>query len=126
MTTTARKSRTKAVLLILFLVLVSMGTGFFFGVAIATDIAKKKDNPVFWKKAVRRQLDKIHPTVEQRKKFEARTDQAVNELLAIRKDAIGKVWDVVERAVTDIEKEMTPEQRVKFKDLKPKKPAELK
>ena len=123
--TTVRKSKTKAVLLILFLVLVSMGTGFFFGVAISSDIAKKKDNPVFWKKAVRKQLDKVHPTVEQRKKFEARTDLAVNELLAIRKDAIGKVWDVVERAVADVEKEMTPEQREKFKALKPKKPAEL-
>ncbi len=126
MTTTVRKSRTKAVLLILFLVLVSMGTGFFFGVAVSSAIAKKKDNPVFWKQTVRKQLDKLHPTVEQRKKFESRTDQAVQELLAIRKDAIGSVWEVVERAVIDIEKEMTPEQREKFKALKPKKPAELK
>ncbi len=121
-----RRPKLKAVVLITLLVIVSMGTGFFVGIALSSSIARKKDNPVFWKQAVRKQLNKLNPTAEQRKKFEARTESAVQELLTIRKDAVGQVWSVVERAVGDIDKELTAEQRVKFKDLKPKKPAELK
>ncbi|MDB6075970.1 MAG: hypothetical protein JWO89_3610, partial [Verrucomicrobiaceae bacterium] len=108
------------------LVLVSMGTGVFLGIGFSAAIAKKKENPFFWKQTVRKQLDKLHPTAEQRKKFEARTESAVQELVTIRKDAVGQVWSVVERAVGDIDKELTAEQRVKLKALKPKKPAELK
>lgn len=121
------KSRTKAVLLMMLLVGGGMIAGFFIGIILSSVIAKKKEKPDFWKAAVHKQLEKLHPTDDQRKKFDARTNSAVQELVVIRKTAISQVWDVVERAVADIDKELTPEQRVKFnKDLKPKKPAELK
>ena len=124
--TTIQKSRTKAVLYMTFLVLVGVITGFFLGVIMANAVAKKKEKPAFWKETVHKQLEKLHPTDEQRKKLDARTDSAVQELVDLRQDAIKHVWDVVERAVVDIDKELTPEQRETFNKLKPKKPAELK
>ena len=121
-----RKSRTKAVLFMMALVIVGIITGFFLGIILSAAVAKRKENPVFWKETVHKQLEKLHPTLEQRKKFDARTDSAVQELVHIRKDAVKQVWDVVEHAVADIDAELTPEQRPIFKSLKPKKPAEVK
>lgn len=117
-----RKSRTKAVLFMLLLVFIGIVTGFFLG----TVVAKKKEDPLFWKEAVRKQLSKLHPTPEQRQKLEQRTDSAVQEVVVIKADVIKKLQDVVERAVADIDKELTPEQRKTFEKLKPKKPGEQK
>ena len=121
-----RKSRTKAVLFMMALVIVGIITGFFLGLILSAAVAKRKENPVFWKETVHKQLEKLHPTPQQRKMLDARTDSAVQELVHIRKDAVKQVWDVVEHAVADIDTELTPEQRPLFKSLKPKKPAELK
>ena len=121
-----RKSRTKAVLFMMLLVFVGMVTGFFMGAILASAIAKKKENPAFWRETVHKQLGKLHPTPEQRKKLETRTDSAVEELATIKADTIKKVWDVVDRAVGDLDKELTPEQRKTFETFKPKRPAELK
>jgi len=123
---TVTKSRTKAVLLMTFLVFAGIVTGFFLGVIVANGVAKKKDKPAFWKEAAHKQLERLHPTAEQRKKFDARTDVAVQELVKIKGDTIKQVWEVVERAVGDIDKELTPEQRELFTKIEPKKPAELK
>ena len=49
----------------------------------------------------------------------------MQELVDLRQDALQHVWDIVERAVGDIDKELTPEQRKTFEKLKPKPPAEL-
>jgi len=121
-----RKSRTKAVLFMMALVVVGIITGFFLGIVLSAVVAKRKENPVFWKETVHKQLEKLHPTPEQRKKFDTRTDSAVQQLVHIRKDAATQVWNVVEHAVADIDTELTPEQHTIFKNLKPKKPAEVK
>jgi hypothetical protein len=107
-------------------VFVGMVTGFFVGIILSAAVAKQKENPRFWKATVHKQLEKLHPTPEQRQKFDARTDSAVQELVGIRKGAVKQVWDVVEHAVGDIDEALTPEQRLIFKNLKPKKPAEVK
>lgn len=112
--------RTKVALLITLLVLVSMTVGFFLGAIAAKAVAKKKDNPVFWKKIAMRQLDKLHPSEEQRKKFDARVDAAVKELVAVRKDVVVRAQTVVAKAAADIDKELTPEQREIFQKIKPK------
>ena len=123
---TATKSRTKAVVLMTFLVFAGVVTGFFLGIIVANGVAKKKEKPAFWKEAAHKQLERLRPTAEQRTKFDARTDVAVQELVKVKHDTIQQVWEIVEGAVGDIDKELTPEQREVFGKIKPKKPAELK
>lgn len=115
----------KAGCLLSLLVMVSVAVGFFIGIVLATTINKKKEQPAFWKKAAMKQIEKLHPTDEQRKKFEARTDGAVQELAALQKEGIARIWDVIDRAATDIDKELTPEQRQEFEKIKPKPPADV-
>ena len=123
---TVTQSRTKATLLMTFLVFAGVVIGFFLGLIVAGGVAKRKENPEFWKQSVHKQLDKLKPTPEQRQKLEARTDSAVQELATIKVDTIKKVWTIVEATLADLDKELTPEQRVTFDKLKPKKPAEVK
>jgi hypothetical protein len=121
-----RRPRFKILFLLSLLVLISAGAGFFVGIALSSAINKKKDNPVFWKQAAMKQLGKLKPSEEQRKKFELRTDSAVQELTALRKEAIKDVWQIVDRALLDIDKELTPQQRETFIKIKPKAPPEAK
>lgn len=120
-----RSPRMRAGCLLSLLVMVSVAVGFFIGIVLATTINKKKEQPAFWKKAAMKQIEKLHPTDEQRKKFESRTDGAVQELSALQKEGITRIWDVIDRAVTDIDKELTPEQRKVFEKIKPKPPTDV-
>ena len=121
-----RRPRFKILFLLSLLVLISAGAGFFVGIALSSAINKKKDNPVFWKQAAMKQLDKLKPSEEQKKKFELRTDGAVKELTELRTHAIKDVWQIVDRALIDIDHELTPEQRETFIKIKPKAPPEAK
>ena len=112
--------RTKVAFLITLLVLVSLVAGFIMGAIAAKAVAKKKDNPVFWKKTAMAQLNKLHPTEEQKKKFEDRVDSAVKELVTIRKETVTRIQGVVGKAVGDIGKDLTPEQKVIYDKIKPK------
>jgi len=112
--------RTKIASLIVLLVLVSLFAGFVLGAVAAKKVAKKKDNPRFWKETAMKQLEKLHPSDEQRRKFETRVDSAVEELVTIRKDTVTRAEDVVAKAVVDIGAELTPEQREIFDKIKPK------
>ena len=116
--------RTKVATVMILLVLVSVVVGFILGAIVAKQVAKRKDDPRFWKQAAMSQLEKLQPTAEQRQTFETRVDSAVEELVAIRKDTISRAETAVGRAVTDIEQDLTPEQRATFDKIKPKpKPA---
>jgi putative protein kinase ArgK-like GTPase of G3E family len=119
-----RSRRIKISLLLSLLVVVSVAVGFFLGIVLSSVINKKKEDPAFWKQAATKHLEKLQPTEEQRKKFETRTDSAVQELTALQKEGITRIWDVINRATADIDKELTPEQRVIFEKIKPKQPAE--
>ncbi len=115
-----RTRRTKAAFLLALLVVVSVAVGFFLGIVLSSIISKKKEQPAFWKQAATKHLEKLHPTDEQRKKFEARTDSAVKELADLQKEGVARIWDVVNRATADIDKELTPEQRDIFEKIKPR------
>jgi putative protein kinase ArgK-like GTPase of G3E family len=119
-----RSRRIKISLLLSLLVVVSVAVGFFLGIVLSSVINKKKEDPAFWKKAATKHLEKLQPTEEQRKKFEARTDSAVQELSALQKEGITRIWDVINRATADIDKELTPEQRVIFEKIKPREKSE--
>lgn len=121
-----RRPQLKILSLLSLLVLASMGAGFFLGAIVANAINKKKENPVFWKQAAMKQLDKLKPSPDQKKKLEVPIDAAVKDLADLRKQAIKDVWQIVDHAVIDIDKQLTPEQRKTFEKLKPKMPPEAK
>jgi hypothetical protein len=118
-------SKTKAVVLISLLVLVSVGAGFFLGVIVAAAVNKKKEDPKFWRAAALKQLAKLHPTDAQNKLFEQQVGSAVEDLSQLRKQAATEAWQIVEKTVAKIDQELTPEQRETFAKIKPKdKPKE--
>lgn len=115
-----RRIRLRVVVLLFLLVGFSSGMGFFGGLVLSSVIAKKKEDPAFWKEAALKHLEKLNPDDEQRKAFAARTDTAVRELSNIRTAAITDVWDVINRAAADIEKVLTPDQREVFEKIRPR------
>lgn len=119
-----RRPKLKIVFLLSLLVLVSAAAGFFVGIVLSSVINKKKEDPKFWKQSAMKQLAKLEPTEAQLKNFEMRADASVQELIEIRKQGIRDVWDVIERTLADVEKELTPEQKEKLKEIRPKKPKE--
>jgi hypothetical protein len=121
-----RRPKLKIVFLLSLLVLVSATAGFFVGIVLSSVINKKKDDPKFWKQSAMKQLAKLKPTEAQQKIFEARADASVQELIDIRKQGIRDVWDVIERTLADVDKELTPEQRETLIKIRPKKPEEAK
>jgi hypothetical protein len=123
---TFRRPKLKIAFLLSLLVLVSATAGFFVGIVLSSVINKKKDDPKFWKQSAMKQLAKLKPTEAQQKIFEARADASVQELIDIRKQGIRDVWDVIERTLADVDKELTPEQREMLIKIRPKKPEEAK
>jgi len=119
-----RRPKLKIVFLLSLLVLVSATAGFFVGIVLSSVINKKKDDPKFWKQSAMKQLAKLKPTEAQQKIFEARADASVQELIEIRKQGIRDVWDVIERTLADVDRELTPEQRETLIKIRPKKPEE--
>ncbi len=117
--------RTKIGLLMTLLVLISAAAGFALGIGLSATISKKKDNPVFWKAAAMKQLKRLDPTPAQLEKFEATTDKAVSELAQLRQQGVREVWEIVSKAVQEVDQELTPAQREKFHQLKPKPPKGL-
>jgi hypothetical protein len=116
-----RRPKLKILFLLSLLVLVSATAGFFVGIVLSSVINKKKDDPEFWKQSAMKQLTKLKPTEAQQKIFEARADASVQELIEIRKQGIRDVWDVIERTLADVDKELTPEQREMLIKIRPKK-----
>jgi hypothetical protein len=119
-----RRPKLKIVFLLSLLVLVSAAAGFFVGIILSSVINKKKEDPKFWKESAMKQLAKLQPTETQRKNFDTRIDVSVQELVELRRQGIRDVWDVIERTLADVEKELTPEQKEKLKEIRPKKPKE--
>lgn len=121
---TFRRPRFKILLLLSLLVLVSGGAGFFLGIVLSSVINKKKEDPKFWKEAAMKQLTKLEPTEAQLKTFGTRIDASVQELVELRKQGIRDVWDIIESTLADVEKELSPKQKEKLKEIRPKKPEE--
>lgn len=118
-----RRVRFKVLVLLALLVGVSMLAGVFIGVVLASVVTKKKENPAVMRQSLVKLLDKVHPTPEQRHKFEAQTERLIGQIIDIRRQAA----DAMKTFTTDIDKELTPEQREIFEKIKPReKPEEPK
>jgi hypothetical protein len=115
----------KIVLALLGLVLVSGLAGALIGHRIARRSLDARNNPQNWNEHVVREFDRVvKPSAEQGARVQAQLDQAVRELQAIRLETIARSTNIIGRLILEVDKELTPEQRRAFEQMKPK-PADL-
>ena len=113
------KSRWKIVLVLLALVLVSGVVGALIGARIARDKARRRSHPEAWNVSAMRSLElRLHLTPAQKEKAQAILDSGVVELKSVRIETIAKADVVVARMIAELDRELTPEQRVEFAKLK--------
>ena len=107
------------------IILAAALSGALLGHRFARRQIDARNNPENWNEHVSREFDRIvKPTPAQSSVIQSHLDQAVRELQAIRMDTIARSTNVIWRLVTEVERELTPEQRLAFEAMKPK-PADL-
>lgn len=107
------------------LVAVSGLTGGLLGQRWGRHQMNQRNNPETWHEAATRTFVRtVHPTEQQGEVIQAHLNNAVTELKAIRADTILRSSNVVWRLMTQVERELTPEQLKAFEAMKPA-PAEL-
>jgi hypothetical protein len=115
----------KIVLYLLAIIVASGLAGGLIGHRVARCQLEARNNPANWNEHVGREFDRVvNPTPEQGAKLQAHLDNAVRELQAIRAETIARSTNVIWRLVTEVEQELTPEQRRAFEVMKPK-PSDL-
>jgi predicted Holliday junction resolvase-like endonuclease len=110
----------KIALCLLALAGVSGLVGGFIGLRMAKQRLEQRDNPESWNESAMRTFERtVNPTAEQRVKIQGFLEQAVDDLKAIRADAISRSTNVVWKLVGEVEKELAPEQKAAFDKMKP-------
>jgi hypothetical protein len=103
------------------LILVSGLAGGLLGRHLTRVKLERRNNPDNWNETVMRTFERqVNPTAEQRQKIQGYLDTAVEDLKAIRADTIARSTNVIWRLVAQVEKELTPEQKAAFEQMKPK------
>lgn len=97
------------------------GIGFVLGVLAQQTWKKKTEEPKIVKWAAMKHLEKLNPTPEQREAFEPKIDAAIIELEAYKAQAKSGVWDLIDRVTDGIDAELTPEQKAKWAEIRPKR-----
>jgi hypothetical protein len=118
--------RFKAGCLMTLLVGFCLGIGFVFGILAHQAWKKKTEQPEFMKWVAMNHLKKLQPTPEQLPKLEAKVDTAITELMTFKAQALRNIWDILERTTSEIDQDLTPEQKKEWSRIKPKRPAEVK
>jgi hypothetical protein len=109
----------KMVICLAALVLVSGLTGALVGRRYTQKEFQGRSDPSRWNETAMRDLEHaIKPTLEQRQKIQGYLDSAVDELKEVRADTIRRSTAIVMRLVDQVDKVLTPEQRVGFEQLK--------
>ena len=111
----------KMVVCLVALVLVSGLVGGLVGQRYARMEFQRRSDPSHWNETAMRDVERtVHPTPEQRQKIQDHLDAAVEELKNVRAETIRRSAEIVMRLVGQVDRELTPEQRVAFEQLKPK------
>ena len=98
-----------------------VGIGFVLGILAQQTWKKKTEEPTIIKWAAMKHLEKLNPTPEQRQAFEPKIDAAIIELEAFKTEAKRGVWDLIDRVTDGIDAELTPEQKAKWAEIRPKR-----
>lgn len=100
-------------------------SGGVIGHRMARRHLESRNDPTTWNEHVTREFERIvRPTPEQGARIQVHLDHAVDELKAIRLETIARSTQVIWRLVSEVERELTPEQRQAFEAMKPK-PSEV-
>jgi hypothetical protein len=111
----------KIVVCLAALILVSGLAGGLLGHHLIRVKWEQRNNPDNWNETVMRTFERqVNPTDEQRQKIQSYLDAAVEDLKAIRADTIARSTNVIWRLVAQVEKELSPEQKTAFEQMKPK------
>jgi hypothetical protein len=103
------------------IVAISGLAGGLIGHGVARRQFEVRNDPANWNEHVSRKFDRVvKPTAEQGRKIQAHLDKAVEELQAIRLETIARSTNVIWRLVSEVDQELTPEQRKSFEAMKPK------
>jgi hypothetical protein len=111
----------KTLACLIALIVVSGLLGALLGWHYARLECARRADPSHWNETAMRALERtVKPTPAQHKRLERDLDAAVEQLKAIRADTIARSLPVLRRLVEQVEKELTPEQRIAFKRIAPK------
>jgi capsid protein len=111
----------KSAFYLLGIVVAAALSGALVGHRIARAQLETRNNPANWNEHVSHEFDRIvKPTPAQGTLIQVHLDKAVRELQAIRLDTITRSTNVIWRLVSEVERELTPEQRRAFEAMKPK------
>lgn len=96
--------------------------GGFVGHRLGRQAMQARSDPESWHTRASRHFEQVvHPTPEQSEKLEGHLVTALAELKAIRLEALNRSTEVIDRLVVKVEAELTPEQRVAFDRIKPRR-----
>lgn len=111
-----------AIILVLsVLVVVSAAAGFFVGHYAARKNIALRNDPGNWNEHVSHEFDRlVKPSPEQAVRIQAALDSAVRDLQALRLETITRTTNVIWRLISEVEKELTPEQLQAFEQMKPR------
>ncbi len=101
--------------------LLGAATGGAIGYRVGSREMRQRADPEAWhERASRRFEEMVRPTPEQEGRLEAHLSAALAELRQIRWDAMARSAATINRLVTAVEGELTPEQKAAFEPLKPR------
>lgn len=92
------------------------------GYRLARQEMRSRSDPETWhERATRRFEEIVKPTPEQGPKLGRHLDAALEELKQVRREAITRSTTVIDRLVSEVEAELSPEQRRAFDRIKPRR-----
>jgi Spy/CpxP family protein refolding chaperone len=113
------KAKWKIALVLLGIVLVSGAAGAIVGAKLTEHYLKRRHAPESWNQSVMRAMQKnLKLTPEQAPKVQRIIDGGVEEMKKIRLETISKTDAVIGRLVSEVDRELTPEQQAKLQNLK--------
>lgn len=116
---TMLNTRWKIILTLVAVVLISGLAGGVIGTRLTYARIHRHNTPQTWNESVMRALQhRLRLTPEQTQKVQARMDARVDELTALREETVAKANGIIEQLVADVDREITPEQKVEFEKLK--------
>ncbi len=103
------------------IILVSFLAGLLMGHRLARRQLEARNDLANWNEHVAQEFERVvRPTPDQGARIQARLDQAVRELQAIRRETMARSTNVIWRLVDEVDKELTPQQRQAFEAMKPR------
>jgi hypothetical protein len=112
-------ARWKIVLSLVAIFLAGSVTGALFTVGIVKHEVRRQSDPNQWSQlTMQRWKTRLHLTAAQEEKLKPIVEATVNELRALRTNDLRQTDEILARAQTRIDPELTPEQRVRLQKMR--------